>query len=1388
MSNLLPRVYQAEAAREALSGNRIIRADTGTGKTLIAILLLKAVTATSDKFAVFLSPNVALVYQQAAAIEQTTHLKVKTFVGSDGVDYWKRERWIEQISSCDVGVMTPQVFLNLCDNAYWSFERISVIIFDECHNCSKNHPSAVVMRNHYHPLKLRDPALLPRILGLTASPIYNVKRPEKTISELEATLDARILEITTTASFSRKAEERLVEHSPLGLEPTLRPSDATLLARLAATGRLDERALARAPACELLFGRLGLDIYLSLLAEECGVLELSSPPCDASAHNLSSKVTALINCLETFQAQPHFHAIVFVQQRHQAKILSRILSLIPTLHWVKAGFLTGHGGKGSNSDGDGVKGIGMEIKEQQETVKKFRNEELNLLVATRVAEEGLDFQACNVVVRFDSLETITGYIQSRGRARAASALFVVIAEAGSEDAERYKRYVVQEEELKTLYADRPEEDLEEPELDNLPTYSTSTGALLTFKNSIPLLATFCSLLNRHDPFTPTQKPIYRYLEGQAKFRYELVVPKMAALSRSTFVSDTFPTKKAARQQTAFDCCVALHKAGALDDYLLPVRETLAAGAKDAMGRDVDRTPSAKRLSIPTPNPFGNVWTSESAVLHVVEIADSGGTRRLGLVCGTRQLPLDDGHLSGRAGDRVKVRIVEVKELNWGAPQERDARLRQLESFNRLCVRIQLNRRFGDDDRFYALWAPLTDTNDVNYSLVDSAFLPFDPSSAGPESLIVVPLRRPHQRIGRFVRVRSDVDSSSTTAEIVTGAPRGRRALIEKYSPYARYLKVCYDFDGLREECPESIVEFESIPFPSYSLGENPEPSQALEKHELRIFPASMCRISTLSLDFWDTFAMIPALNRLISTRTVANLAMDRLQLPPIDVEHLSRALTTPHSRVGFDYEYLETLGDSFLKLATSIHIYLEYAKSEEGRLTILRQNSVDNRFLRQQCSKTGLASFIQSVPFRRATFVPESSDDAIVSPDGTELTRSMSRKVLSDVVEATLGAAVLSGGVEMALETGERLGLCFGGTTDWANRSSARTIIDVESSEVASSLKFIEEAMGYKIKSHGRLLLQALTHRSYPGDGYCYEREEYLGDAVLDWWATVRLFPLTASTTPRFLTFRRAMLVSNPTLALLAIRKLAIHKSILHNSPLLETALREAAEYAEKIDWSDVVAGDLIWVWSPPKVLGDVFEALLAVVFIDSGFNLEAVFAVLDKVYEDVLPSLTNEHERRDPYSRLLMWRDSRACKEFKISHTRSDLSTELVATPSICYTSTVTFHSHQIATQTVASKSVARQLAARQALALLEGDEGVKCDCKAKKEKEKAEKLDTIEAERLMQDTAIESSENEDAAKLAEAADDGADLLEEVDDEERADPIEPEAAQTALPGRLREY
>jgi ERCC4-related helicase len=51
-----------------------------------------------------------------------------------------------------------------------------------------------------------------------------------------------------------------------------------------------------------------------------------------------------------------------------------------------------------------------------------------LLVATSVAEEGLDIRQCNVVIRFDLAKTVLAYIQSRGRARKPGSDYILMVE------------------------------------------------------------------------------------------------------------------------------------------------------------------------------------------------------------------------------------------------------------------------------------------------------------------------------------------------------------------------------------------------------------------------------------------------------------------------------------------------------------------------------------------------------------------------------------------------------------------------------------------------------------------------------------------------------------------------------------------------------------------------------------------------------------------------------------------------------------------------------------------------------------------------------------------------------------------------------------------------
>lgn len=78
------------------------------------------------KLVVFIAPTVPLVFQQAKVIEAATSLRVRTFVGAQGVDYWRTEQWQDVLEmETDVVVCTAQIWLKVMTNAYWSMERVS---------------------------------------------------------------------------------------------------------------------------------------------------------------------------------------------------------------------------------------------------------------------------------------------------------------------------------------------------------------------------------------------------------------------------------------------------------------------------------------------------------------------------------------------------------------------------------------------------------------------------------------------------------------------------------------------------------------------------------------------------------------------------------------------------------------------------------------------------------------------------------------------------------------------------------------------------------------------------------------------------------------------------------------------------------------------------------------------------------------------------------------------------------------------------------------------------------------------------------------------------------------------------------------------------------------
>ncbi|XP_046424425.1 endoribonuclease Dcr-1 isoform X2 [Neodiprion fabricii] len=168
----------------------------------------------------------------------------------------------------------------------------------------------------------------------------------------------------------------------------------------------------------------------------------------------------------------------------------------------------------------------------------------------------------------------------------------------------------------------------------------------------------------------------------------------------------------------------------------------------------------------------------------------------------------------------------------------------------------------------------------------------------------------------------------------------------------------------------------------------------------------------------------------------------------------------------------------------------------------------------------------------------------------------------------------------------------------------------------------LEESMGYKFREPS-YLLQAFTHASYQPNKLtdCYQRLEFLGDAVLDYLITRHLYEDTRQHSPGALTDLRSALVNNTIFASLAVR-CGFHKYFRHLSPGLNVVIDRFVRIQEENGHSIseeyyLIAEDECEEAEDvevPKALGDVFESLAGAIYLDSGMSLDAVWRVYYKI------------------------------------------------------------------------------------------------------------------------------------------------------------------------------
>uniref|UniRef100_A0A7N6BC93 RNA helicase n=1 Tax=Anabas testudineus TaxID=64144 RepID=A0A7N6BC93_ANATE len=124
--------------------------------------------------------------------------------------------------------------------------------------------------------------------------------------------------------------------------------------------------------------------------------------------------------LQEFSSRKEARGIIFTKTRRSAIALSQWIQENPKFAdiGVKASYVIGGG------DQSVVKP--MTSAEQRDVLNKFRTGKVNLLIATTVAEEGLDIAACNFVIRYGLVTNEIAMIQAKGRGRAEDSSYTLV--------------------------------------------------------------------------------------------------------------------------------------------------------------------------------------------------------------------------------------------------------------------------------------------------------------------------------------------------------------------------------------------------------------------------------------------------------------------------------------------------------------------------------------------------------------------------------------------------------------------------------------------------------------------------------------------------------------------------------------------------------------------------------------------------------------------------------------------------------------------------------------------------------------------------------------------------------------------------------------------------
>ncbi|XP_030049593.1 antiviral innate immune response receptor RIG-I [Microcaecilia unicolor] len=518
------RQYQRELAKPGLEGkNVIICSPTGSGKTIVALAICEHHFKTMPKGkrgkVVFLATKVPVYEQQREIFKKHFENKGYTVVGISG-ETSESVPVGEVICNSDIIVLTPQILVNSLKHGSVScLSMFSMMIFDECHNTTKNHPYNVLMCN-YLDLKLGPaPPKLPQIIGLTASvgvgKSRNLNETKDYICRLGASLDTHV--ISTVRENVEDLEKYVCKPNKLIRQVEKRQIDpfADIISKMMA--ETEELAKNVCPPLDDLsniknrsFGTQKYEQWIVDTQKKCRVLKMENKEeesllCrtlftytehlrkyndalminddartkDALAYlqefftnvrsggfdtieqeltkkfedklqeltkisedksNENPKLDDLAFILdEEYHMNPQTRTLLFVKTRALTTALKNWIEESPQLRFLKPDVLIGRGKRDQNT--------GMTLPSQKGVLDSFKaNGESKVLIATSVADEGIDIAQCNLVLLYEYVGNVIKMIQVRGRGRAEDSKCILVTskreQAEKEELNHYQENIM----------------------------------------------------------------------------------------------------------------------------------------------------------------------------------------------------------------------------------------------------------------------------------------------------------------------------------------------------------------------------------------------------------------------------------------------------------------------------------------------------------------------------------------------------------------------------------------------------------------------------------------------------------------------------------------------------------------------------------------------------------------------------------------------------------------------------------------------------------------------------------------------------------------------------------------------------------------------------------